>query len=105
MTMLFDGETGARIDDAAAGAVPHSSKKGGPPVGAKLNGAETRVIEEIVAGNDTSKGIARKFGVSDRTVEGQLRSIRCKLGVATTLQAALVYDRRKRRGFDREAWE
>lgn len=68
-----------------------------------LSRRELQIMEQILKGNDSAKGLAAHFGtqaraLSVRTIHAQLATIRLKLDVRTTTQAALVYSKMKENG-------
>jgi DNA-binding CsgD family transcriptional regulator len=61
-----------------------------------LSQREIEVMELVIAGVDRAKLIARNLGISERTTEIHIQTIRRKLGASSITQAALIYDRSKR---------
>lgn len=55
-----------------------------------LTRRETEVMGLVIQG-DQNKGIARKLGISENTVESHLKHIYEKLNARSRIQAALIY--------------
>jgi DNA-binding NarL/FixJ family response regulator len=60
-----------------------------PPIFAELTSTELAVVEGALAGDSTA-AMARRRGVSNRTVENQLLSAYRKLGVSSRSELAAV---------------
>jgi DNA-binding CsgD family transcriptional regulator len=61
-----------------------------------LSPREVEVMELVINGVDRAKLIARNLGITERTTEIHIQTIRLKLGASSITQAALIYDRSKR---------
>jgi DNA-binding NarL/FixJ family response regulator len=70
-----------------------------PPIFAELTSTELEVVEGALAGDSTA-AMARRRGVSNRTVENQLLRAYRKLGITsrTELAAIVSSPRRARKG-------
>jgi DNA-binding NarL/FixJ family response regulator len=63
-----------------------------PTVGVQLTGREREVLELVVAGM-ANKQIARRLGISEKTVKGHLTNLFQRIGVTDRTQAALWAER------------
>jgi DNA-binding NarL/FixJ family response regulator len=68
------------------------SARADPPAGVQLTPRETQVLE-LVRDGLANKQIARRLGISERTVKAHLTSVFQRIGVADRTQAALWAER------------
>ena len=69
-----------------------ASRAGGPSGGVELTTRERDVLQLVIAG-DANKQIARKLGISEKTVKGHLTNLFQRIGVQDRTQAALWAER------------
>jgi DNA-binding NarL/FixJ family response regulator len=69
-----------------------ASRAGGPAGGVELTTRERDVLQLVIAG-DANKQIARKLGISEKTVKGHLTNLFQRIGVQDRTQAALWAER------------
>jgi DNA-binding NarL/FixJ family response regulator len=86
---------GSPLDPKAARVLLTNRRSPGPET--KLTGREQEVLDMVGAGLP-NKTIARRLGISERTVKAHLTNIYQRLGVADRTQAALWAQRRRRDG-------
>jgi DNA-binding NarL/FixJ family response regulator len=69
-----------------------ASRAAGPSGGVELTTRERDVLQLVIAG-DANKQIARKLGISEKTVKGHLTNLFQRIGVQDRTQAALWAER------------
>jgi len=69
-----------------------ASRTAGPSGGVELTTRERDVLQLVIAG-DANKQIARKLGISEKTVKGHLTNLFQRIGVQDRTQAALWAER------------
>lgn len=69
-----------------------ASRSVGPSGGVELTARERDVLHLVIAG-DANKQIARKLGISEKTVKGHLTNLFQRIGVQDRTQAALWAER------------
>jgi DNA-binding NarL/FixJ family response regulator len=69
-----------------------SEHKGRAPAGVELTGREHEVLALVIAGH-SNKQIARRLGISEKTVKGHLTNLFQRIGVTDRTQAALWAER------------
>jgi DNA-binding NarL/FixJ family response regulator len=69
-----------------------ASRADGPAGGVELTTRERDVLQLVIAG-DANKQIARKLGISEKTVKGHLTNLFQRIGVQDRTQAALWAER------------
>jgi DNA-binding NarL/FixJ family response regulator len=84
---------GSPLDPKAARVLLTNRRSPGPET--KLTGREQEVLD-MVADGLPSKSIARRLGISERTVKAHLTNIYQRLGVTDRTQAALWAQRQRR---------
>ena len=82
----------APLDPKAAAELLKSRSQGGPTGSAELTAREREVLALVIAG-DANKQIARKLGISEKTVKGHLTNLFQRIGVQDRTQAALWAER------------
>jgi DNA-binding NarL/FixJ family response regulator len=82
----------APLAPKAAAALLASRSERGVTDGVELTPRERDVLELVIAG-DANKQIARKLGISEKTVKGHLTNLFQRIGVADRTQAALWAER------------
>ena len=95
------GEIHAAIRAAARGETPLAPKAASAllsahrdriPSGVELTGREHEVLALVIAGH-SNKQIARRLGISEKTVKGHLTNLFQRIGVTDRTQAALWAER------------
>jgi DNA-binding CsgD family transcriptional regulator len=64
-----------------------------PERGQPLTPRELQVLNQFCSGTYTAKGVARKLGISHRTIEVHMSNAIVKLGAQNQLHAVLIHDR------------
>jgi DNA-binding NarL/FixJ family response regulator len=83
----------APLDPKAAAELLKSRSQGaGPSPSVELTAREREVLALVIAG-DANKQIARKLGISEKTVKGHLTNLFQRIGVQDRTQAALWAER------------
>jgi DNA-binding NarL/FixJ family response regulator len=82
----------APIDPKAAAELLASRAERGPTPSVELTARERDVLALVIAG-DANKQIARKLGISEKTVKGHLTNLFQRIGVQDRTQAALWAER------------
>jgi DNA-binding NarL/FixJ family response regulator len=82
----------APLAPKAAAALLAARSERGATDGVELTPRERDVLELVIAG-DANKQIARKLGISEKTVKGHLTNLFQRIGVADRTQAALWAER------------
>jgi DNA-binding NarL/FixJ family response regulator len=82
----------APLDPKAAAELLKSRSQGGPTSSVELTSREREVLALVIAG-DANKQIARKLGISEKTVKGHLTNLFQRIGVQDRTQAALWAER------------
>jgi len=80
------------LDPKAAGELLASRSQRRPDATVELTPRERDVLALVIAG-DANKQIARKLGISEKTVKGHLTNLFQRIGVADRTQAALWAER------------
>ena len=80
------------LDPKAAAELLASRAERGPAPAVELTARERDVLQLVIAG-DANKQIARKLGISEKTVKGHLTNLFQRIGVADRTQAALWAER------------
>jgi DNA-binding NarL/FixJ family response regulator len=78
--------------DPKAAAALLASRASKPPGGVELTGRERQVLQLVVDGM-ANKQIARRLGISEKTVKGHLTNLFQRIGVTDRTQAALWAER------------
>jgi DNA-binding NarL/FixJ family response regulator len=77
---------------AAAELLKSRAQSAGPATSGELTAREREVLALVIAG-DANKQIARKLGISEKTVKGHLTNLFQRIGVQDRTQAALWAER------------
>jgi DNA-binding NarL/FixJ family response regulator len=85
---------GAPLDPKAARVLLTSRRTASPAAASPLTDREAEVLDMVTQGHP-NKVIARRLGISERTVKAHLTSIFARLGVADRTQAALWAQRNR----------
>jgi DNA-binding NarL/FixJ family response regulator len=82
----------APLDPKAAAELLKSRSQAGGAASVELTAREREVLALVIAG-DANKQIARKLGISEKTVKGHLTNLFQRIGVQDRTQAALWAER------------